>query len=213
MCWSAEVSFASFVAGCLVCLCVWYLEPYQPIRLLTLLWIFILFMQVVEGLIWLDQDCTGLNQLATRIGTALNILQPVAAYALFMSYQLDGVTHKQKLAASTIIIAYTCFMLTRLYRAPLPDCTKPLTNCSHLNLHVWEISYSGKVYVITLLSMILLLVRPLSLSLFVTVCVAAALLASRWLYGCGQASMWCWLVVFLPAVFMLFYKGHCTTGV
>ena len=207
MCWNASISFSSFIAGSLVCLCVWQLESYQPIRLLTLLWMFVLFMQVVEGFIWLDQDCTGVNQIATRVGTALNIMQPVVAYALFMSFKLDGISDKQKLAATALVIFYMCFMLTSLYGASLPTCIRPSENCRHLNLHVWKISYSGIVYVITLLSLILLLVRPLSLSLFVTACVAATFLISQWLYGCGQASMWCWLVVFLPAVFMLFHKA------
>lgn len=74
MCWSPEVSFTTFAFSAASGL----VAARAGLGVSSLYWLFI-SMQLVEGFIWLDQGCSGLNQFASLAGAALVCLQPLAA--------------------------------------------------------------------------------------------------------------------------------------
>ncbi len=65
---------------------------------------------------------------------------------------------------------------------------------------------SGIVYTVVLLAIILLILRPYNLSLFITSYLIITVVISYVFYSCGDASMWCWLVVPFPIFLGIFYK-------
>lgn len=86
-------------------------------------------------------------------------------------------------------------------------CTKSSEKCKHLNLAWWkDFKYGGLVYSVVLLSIILLLLRPIKLGVFVFLYILITLIISILFYSCGQASMWCFMVVPFPLFLLAFDK-------
>ena len=81
MCINKEVSISAFIICSVTC---FYL--YKRNRLNDR-WIAIMFgylgtMQFLEYLMWIDQECSGLNQMATNLGFIHNILQPIISIGI-----------------------------------------------------------------------------------------------------------------------------------
>ena len=201
MCWGPRASFGSFAAGLLVCFLAYRLAPGPQMRLVCLVWSFVLLMQVAEGFIWLDQGCGPVNRAASRCALFLNVLQPVVVYMLCINLDRE-LNATRRLLASAAIFAYLAYLLPTLYGARARDdvCTRPAEGCKHLDLSVWRHA-SGLAYALCLFSVVLALVRPAALAVLVVATLFSALAAS--MLFCGAASLWCWLVVPAPLLFAL----------
>ena len=116
-----------------------------------------------------------------------------------------------KIIASIVVLFYVSFMLINLNKQTEYKSLKPSSNCKHMSLQWWsDIKNSGIIYCITLITIILLLLRPFSISIFMSFYLLITLVISSMFYSCGQASMWCWLVVPFPIILGIFYKHFLT---
>lgn len=200
MCWSKNVSIATFVIGFSICVGVGVYALKKGMKSLAVLsfgWIYVLLMQLAEFYVW-SKGCNEKGMCGTpevnRSTFVLNMLQPVVIYVLFMSLGITSVT--TKVLASGVIVGYMAYVLWH---------TKSRSTISndggHLNYGWWgEYPYGGLIYWVCLISIILLLIRPMSLSITTGVYVSITLLLSMVLHSYGVASMWCWYAAFAPLV-------------
>ena len=201
MCWGPNVSFLSWAAGIIVCVVACNLVPRRPLKLVCVVWVFVLFMQLAEGCIWLDPACGSVNQIASRWALVFNLMQPVAGYMIYVCFDSE-LSRRRRAAASVVVFAYLAYMLPRLYEACPEDpwCTIPASGCAHLDLSYWS-HVSGTVFSVCLFALIMILVRPLGFAAVVAGTAFSALALSR--FFCGAESLWCWLVVPAPLLFAL----------
>ena len=82
------------------------------------------------------------------------------------------------------------------------DCTKSL--CSHIFYKWWD-KQKGFIFVITLISVTLLLIKPFSIALMFSVYALLTILITIIGYN-ANASMWCWFAAFAPVFTIFFYK-------
>jgi len=199
MCWGPKVSFASWIAGIIVCVVACNLTPKRPLQLICAVWVFVLFMQLAEGCIWLDQTCGWVNEAASRWALVFNLMQPVALYMIYVTFDSE-LSRARRVAASAVVFSYLGYMLPKLYEAlpGEPWCTVPSSQCAHLDLSYWN-HLSGTVFCVCLFVLSMILIRPLGFAAVVALTAALALALSR--YFCGAASMWCWMVVPAPLLF------------
>jgi hypothetical protein len=87
MCISEEVSLATFIICTLSCIYL-FKRNNKNDKWIAILFIYLGSMQFLEYLMWKDQECKGLNQLATNIGFIHNILQPLVS--LLIAYYFTG---------------------------------------------------------------------------------------------------------------------------
>ena len=81
-------------------------------------------MQLLEYLMWKDQECKGLNQMATDLGFIHSILQPVLS--LLIAYYFTG--GKLPLYVYVILILYLTISLPEIIKAKSKNqCSKPCT--------------------------------------------------------------------------------------
>ena len=100
-----------------------------------------------------------------------------------------------------------CYMMINLNKNKEYTCVIPNNKCTSLNLKWWnDFKMGGGLYCITLILIILLLARPLSIGIFSLVYIFISLLISQKFYSCGAPSMWCFMVVPFPIFLGIFYK-------
>jgi hypothetical protein len=103
--------------------------------------------------------------------------------------------------ASLVLLVYFAYMTQALYKAPGVLCTRPAPGCTHLYFDWWRDTYAGTVYMVAILALVALLVRPIQLGAVVATTIFGSLMIAKSL--CGVASLWCWLVVPAPLLFAL----------
>lgn len=209
MCWSKNASLASFIIGTIINIMVFFLFPSKIIRIICIFWQWVLMMQISEYFIWKDQECKKENKLGTKMALFFNIMQPIVLFIVFMvgEDKKNKINNISKITASIIIIIYISFMIINLNKQSEYKCIKPSKKCSHLNLKWWnDIKYSGIFYCVIISLLILLLVRPMNISIISLIYIIGTLIISALVYSCGSASMWCFFVVPFPLIIALINK-------
>jgi hypothetical protein len=205
MCWNKETSLISFILGTVINVGVLLYMKKEEITIICIIWQFILLMQLAEYFIWLDPNCGKTNEKGTKAALILNLLQPIFVFMVLIN-KFTG-SSLMKIASSIIIFIYISYMMLKLNEYQNYTCVTKVDKCSHLNFQWWnDFSGGGMIYLITLISIIFLLYRPLKPAIFVSSYILLMLLISQKFYSCGQPSTWCWLVVPMPLFLLIFYK-------
>jgi hypothetical protein len=205
MCWNKETSIASFIVGTLINIAVMLYFNNTLFYVFGIIWQWVLMMQLSEYLIWTEQNGGSINNFGTKSALIFNLTQPIIFFLVLMC--VAKVPVHFKILASIIILFYICYMFIQLNKASEYKKTNPLDNCSNLNLKWWkDMDYSGIIYCITLIAITLLLLRPFSIAVFSLVLIFILFGISQFIYSCGTASVWCWLVVPFPIFLGLYYK-------
>jgi hypothetical protein len=164
-------------------------------------------MQLSEYFVWKEQDRKRELKTGSQAALIFNVTQPLVVFLCLIF--ISNVKLSFKMVASITILFYISFMIKNLNEEKEYKALKPSPKCKHMSLQWWsDIKYSGVLYCITLIMIILLLLRPVSLSLFWSFYLIITLVISIMFYGCGQASMWCWLVVPFPIFLGIFYSQY-----
>ena len=205
MCVDKETSIGSFIAGTIINILVMLYFKTEIVYIICIWLQCVIFMQFAEYLICIDQKCGETNKIGTRLAMVLNITQPIFIYLALMCF--SNVPLKNKIYASIVVLLYICFMLLKLNKETNFTCIKPLDKCSGLNLKWWYSDYkSSIIYILSLIVILSLLLRPESLSIFTSGYILLSLIVSAIFYSCNLASMWCLFAVPFPLFFGIFYK-------
>jgi hypothetical protein len=199
MCFSAEVSLASFLVGLLGSIGLLFLAA--PLyRLMGIFLGFVSLMQGIEFLLWKHPVCDDYHKAVSVAGMILNHLQPVVlGAATWAVYRTGG----PAIAAIVglyllVIIPYSISYL----RDDALHCTAPACGNPHL---VWRwntMQYFRLVYAVFLAafaSIGLLGIRPLNHGILFAGMAFLTYGLSAILYGrASVGALWCFWVAFLP---------------
>ena len=111
MCFNLEVSVATFVVSIVCCLALFVRDNVND-RFIALYCGFVAFMQLLEALMWLDQQCTGLNEWATRVAKWHNALQPVVG--TMIAYAFATPNEAKQPTMLTILLTFAIYAYTAL---------------------------------------------------------------------------------------------------
>jgi hypothetical protein len=204
MCWSANSSIASFIIGTIINISVMLYFKTPVIYSICILWQWVLMMQLSEYFIWKDLDNKSTNGIGTKMALIFNITQPLVGFLCLLL--TSTATIGFKIIASIVILFYISYMIFNFNKQNEYKSLNPSTQCKHMNLKWWhDIKNSGLVYCVTLISIILLILRPFKLSIFFSLFLIITFIISFSFYSCGGASMWCWFVVPFPIFLSFFY--------
>lgn len=212
MCWNANASLTSFIVGTIINIFVMLYFRSKIILAICITWQWVLMMQLSEYFVWKGQESKDRKQqlkIGSQAALIFNITQPFVVFLCLIC--ISNVKLSFKIVASITILTYISFMIKNLNEQKEYNSLKPSPKCKHMSLQWWsDIKDSGILYCITLIMIILLLLRPISLSLFLCCYLIITIVISMMFYGCGQASMWCWLVVPFPIFLGIFYNQYMT---
>ena len=87
MCLNSEISLIIFIFNVIICSFLYRRNNVND-RWVACIFGYVGSMQLLEYLMWIDQECSGLNQQATHVGFWLVISQPLVALAT--AYYMTG---------------------------------------------------------------------------------------------------------------------------
>ena len=144
MCISAEVSMIAFLTCSISCIYL-YKRNRTNDRWISLIFGYFGIMQLLEYLMWIDQECSGLNQLATDYSLIHVVLQPVLS--LFVAYLL---VKKVPNWSYLLLLLYLVISLPKILSAKEENqCSKPC-NGSDIGL-TWDYTIVDHSYLVWIL--------------------------------------------------------------
>jgi len=199
MCHSYEASISALIVGWAGCLMLMMTQSRINFRV-GLFFMYVISMQLIEALMWKDQKCSGLNQIASKIGFIQNIGQPILAYLVLLPF----IPKENRIIVTTGVIVYVAsliaFILKNKTQMTLESfwCTKADEGGLEWN---WSRKQDSWVWLIFVGSLSLTMLSS-KLSLYTTLATLGTLVASYARYGSSKAvgSWWCFYAVILPYV-------------
>lgn len=195
MCFDAKTSFITFCLGVCTSLLVMTFALLQNKTSLAILsggWIWVIFMQWWEYMIWSQWNAS----TATSMAYMFNIMQVPFLYFLFVLLPSTGIT--QKAVATGIVFLYTCIML-------YPPAPISVERNGHLNYSWWSNKVRVVAYFVGLAAIFSLLVRPFYWSMACLATLFILLALSSLLYNQeSTSSLWCYFAVFFPVIALIY---------
>ena len=208
MCYSATISLLTFFAMAISTIFLMY-RNYPNDRWFAIVFISAGIMQLVEYFMWRNQSCGRMNHLATIGAFLILLIQPIAT--IIGAYFFGNlVINKKKLLPIIWIYGIIIGILAIIginYGMKNRLCSLP--NGKHLD---WSISklFGGKIgiYVFFFLYyaifLLLLLSRPWYFGFIIAIMLLGTLFFSVFfIKNPSWKSIWCWIVNFIPIVYII----------
>lgn len=195
MCWNAPVSLATFIVGSIISIIIGGIALTQRHWMLAAMsfgWLWPISMQLWEYFIWTDQ------RWSSHVAYVFNVTQILVLYAIFVS--ISNVGQIEKLTSSVIVIIYMCIIL-------LSSTSIDVTKGAHLQYKWWDSAIKSYSYLFALITIFLLLVRPLRWSIVCVSILCVMLLFSSLLYKNHVPSLWCFFAVSFPIFAYITYMN------
>ena len=123
MCINDKVSLSAFLFCSLICLLLYKRNKVND-RWIAITYGYFGIMQFLEYLMWIDQECSGLNQIATDLGFIHNILQPFVS--LLVAYLMTNKLHKFMYIP---LLLYVIYSLPKIWKSKtVNQCSKPCSD-------------------------------------------------------------------------------------
>ena len=202
MCIDKEVSISAFALCSITCIYLYKRNKVND-RWIAILFGYLGTMQFLEYLMWMDQECSGLNQVATNLGFIHNILQPFVAL-LVASIMIKKIPNGIYIP----FLAYLVYSLPRIYDKKNNDqCSKP---CSEEKIGLsWEYTNTDNSSLVWLIFAIALSVPFLAMenngyayfALTMAMYTASHFIAQNRCKGAiipSNGSWWCLMATIIP---------------
>jgi hypothetical protein len=195
MCYSPESSFGTFLFVLVICIYLW-LKGSKIQKTLAVILFFISLMQVLEGILWLNIECTETNKRVSQLIPILLYLQPIitiCAIYFFGSGYLSPLAYKSLL----VIWILSSPLFISWMKEGVGKCTTVGPN-GHLEWPYANENQSSHSLIQTIYNTILSL-GFISLNtdwygVFYVGVAALGYSASKNLYGHSWGSIWCHFV-------------------
>jgi len=209
MCFNSQVSILTYIIGTLACFNLWKQE--HKIESLFFLWV--IQMQFIEYLYWINPICNENNLLLTKIGIILNHTQPLILYILIYYYNKNNIpkwVHKLMVVFIIINLLYSYYIYNN-------SC---LTVKHELSPHIYwpwnnvEKSYYFYILFIILIFILLIYIPNFNYEHYYSKSFILILIL-LFSYGISYniytgtksvGAMWCFFACFIPLLLPIIYK-------
>jgi hypothetical protein len=212
MCWSEDVSLSALGVGTAFNIANIVMHPNKTMIAVSAAWQWGIMMQLYDAVVWSHQGSSTVdrtwNGLATRESFVNQMLQPIVIGFLFIAI---GLTSKRlQIIALGVLFVYLFAMFHIVMDMGAEAYTKPTANGRHLEYHWWTqtpLSSMNRLFFATMISMIVLLLRPMPFALMIMGYVTLSVVVSKMLsYGDGVPNLWCYTVAFGPLFTSIFWR-------
>jgi hypothetical protein len=203
MCFDARTSFITFIIGTIFSLILYKSSNNKYVKVISIAWFFVVFMQFFEGLSWLSKDNNNieLSNFSTYFACIVNFIQPIILL-IGLIYITDNKNGRNSLLALLII-----YIIILFYRLQTLSLDKPLyhqvESCGHLDYYWWGNFRIGSYTYFIAFIVGLLYIKPIKLGIIIILYLLLSYMISLKIYPCGKSSIWCWSTAFGP-IFTLF---------
>lgn len=200
MCFNAPVSLITYIIGSVfsILLIIRNKNHQRPIGLFLL---FVVQMQILEYILWKNQECNKINEITTKLSAYFNNLQPFVLYIIIVYFfgqsNIHILIHIIMLLYLIICIVYTNHSLKNI-KCTLADCPKSI----HLYWK-WNVAdYYGLFYLFYFIISFLLLymyIKPLWISHVFLISFVLSFIIYYKVKAIG--AIWCFFAAICPIIF------------
>jgi hypothetical protein len=199
MCFNAPVSLITYIIGSIFCFLLINRNKHHE-RPIGYFLLFVIQMQILEYILWKNQECNNINKLTTNIAAYFNNLQPFVLYIIivyFMGYNnIHTSIHIILFLYLIICIIFTEYVLKNI-NCTLADCP----NSIHLYWKWVSYKYSWLFYIFYFIISFMLLfiyIRPLWISYLFLITFSLSYIIYYKVKAIG--AMWCFFAALCPAI-------------
>jgi hypothetical protein len=212
MCINAETSLFALSIGTFINILI-LRQTKNPDYLILVGWHqFGLLMQLFDFLSWTDLKCGMQNKIATIGAMISNMLQPVVAILLLLTY--TQVKNKNsELIVSLLLCMYVGIVFYKFYykQDAAITCLKPSAKCKHLRYDWWEVISKSSltvflIYLVPIVISFYLLLQSKTFAVIHLLYLIITCIISKIFYSCGVPSMFCLFAAGGPALNYLLMK-------
>jgi hypothetical protein len=207
MCFSADVSLGTFISGIVFSVLCFSLGTAEA-KIIGVFFGFVIFMQLIEYLLWKHQECDLLNKNLTIAGMILNHLQPIVLFLAVILFNKNIPSNNLKIMILAVIIYAIAIIPYSLQFNKF--CTqKSKESNNHL---VWKWNNMDRaevVYSIFLVSMMVITFFGMpSHKVLYLIITLLTFVISAVIYGKQQVAgaLWCYIAAFAPLVYFMTQK-------
>lgn len=184
----------TFIIGTIIAISIGIVALVQQkyeLAALSFGWIWVLGMQCWEFFIWKNPK----NLVYVKWAYIFNITQVIVLALIFLTFFSQPLPNR--LVAVTLLMIYILYLFQNKYDS------RELKRDPNLEYSWWE-NYGGYVYMIVLISLFFLLIRPFYWSMATLIYILILFILSWFFYKPAVASLWCFFAVSVPLVSFLF---------
>jgi len=207
MCFSADVSLGTFISGLIFSVLCFSLGTAEA-KIIGIFFGFVIFMQLIEYLLWKHQECDQYNKNLTIAGMILNHLQPVVLFLAVILFNKNIPSNNLKIMI-TVILIYAIAIIPYSLQFNKFCTQKGKESNNHL---VWKWNNMDRaevVYSIFLVSMMVITFFGMpSHKVIHTLITLLTFVISAVIYGKQQVAgaLWCYIAAFAPLVYFMTQK-------
>ena len=204
MCYSAESSLNSFIIGSLSCAYLVFYSKNKYNHYIGLFLFSVVLMQLLEYLMWSDQNCGWLNDFASRSVILVLTLQ---LYTIFLGaylYDTTIIPNKiLKLLLIPITLLFLYFGLYNYFSQKKNWCSKPNENDSLQWAHFNSIDSFGTYVYYGIFIIAPFLFKDFWKSILIFIIGLITFISTRYPNIHTSSSRWCYFSSYLPALFVI----------
>jgi len=212
MCFSADVSLGTFISGIFFSVLCFSLGTVEA-KIIGVFFGFVIFMQLIEYLLWKHQECDQYNKNLTIAGMVLNHLQPLVLFLAVILFNKNIPSNNLKIMIMAVII-YVIIIIPYSLQFK-KNCT---LKCKESNNHlVWRWNHMNRaevVYIIFLISMMVITFLGMPAhNILYSIITLLTFVISAVIYGKQQVAgaLWCFIAAFTPLVYFVTQKFSSRT--
>jgi hypothetical protein len=207
MCFSADVSLGTFISGIVFSVLCFSLGTAEA-KIIGVFFGFVIFMQLIEYLLWKHQYCDQYNKNLTIAGMILNHLQPVVLFLAVILFNKNIPSNNLKIMTLAVII-YAIAIIPYSLQFDKFCTQKGKESNNHLvwkwnNMDRAEITYS--IFLISM--MVITFFGMPSHKVIHTLITLLTFIISAVIYGKQQVAgaLWCFIAAFAPLAYFITQK-------
>ena len=206
MCWNKEISFITLAVGTLFNIILWFSTTNWNVRIVAILWQYVLLMQLFEGLSWISKQTNNplLGRIATHGAFWANVTQPLRVGCLCLFVAQSDATRS---IVVMLMIAYAVSLARNYQTIDLTPDLYSDQKCGHLSLYWWRKLEILPLF-LTLLAVGTLSIMPVWFGALEFGYIFMTLALSTVVYPCTYGGIWCWFAAFAPIWTWLVIKIH-----
>jgi len=185
MCYSPEVSIGTFLFVGSICLFAWCRH-----RAASLIFLTIVFMQLIEYILWINPTCNMYNQIASSFVPILLYLQPLLI-SLIISTMNAGDGFFTKYIFYTLSILFLPFLYLLDSYGKFNNCI--VASCGHLDWNIDDLSFLNYFYYLLMIYLFFILKDKMLRNIFLSLSFIF-FVYTKMFYKNTFGSVWCFLV-------------------
>jgi hypothetical protein len=207
-----EISLGTYIIGTFLNYQV--LKKYKdnvnsPYMTIAIIYQFLLLVQLLEFLIWMDQECGTINKISTFILKIVIIIQPIIIMLILLLLSQKDININNKIIVTMLALLFTGYIIFSLKKSITiyNDCLKPINNCEHLQ-YSWlnDIKNFSLFYGLTIFVSSILLIKDIMIIIPHAIYISLINIIINRYFSCGIGSMLCLLAVIGPLINYIFFS-------